>query len=162
MSIYGQTVDVDNFGKVDERIYRGAQPSEKGLIELKALGINTIIDLRDDPQPFEKKTVETLGMSYINIPMSGYLYPREKDIQKLLSLLNDVKLGHIFIHCKAGIHRTGTVVAVYEMHNYKFKYSQVKQEMHDHQWFGFSQIWHIRLRKYAKDYAKKYGLYDKG
>lgn len=156
------SVEIDNFGQVDARIYRGAQPDKVGIAYLKSIGVNTVINLRDDVKDYEEPTVESLGMVYINVPMSGWMYPREKDIQLLLRMLNDVKLGKIFIHCKAGIHRTGTVIAVYEMHNYKFKYSQAKKEMHDYRWFGFSQIWHIRLRKYARDYAKKQGLYGKG
>ena len=39
---------IKDAGKVDEFLYRGAQPSEKGLKELREMGVNTIIDLRDE------------------------------------------------------------------------------------------------------------------
>jgi len=44
-----QIIRIENFGQMDERFYRGAQPSEKDYKDLAALGINTVIDLRDDP-----------------------------------------------------------------------------------------------------------------
>jgi protein tyrosine/serine phosphatase len=159
---YSQTIPtqvpvghIDNFGKVDEKIYRGAQPVKEDFIGLKELGVHTVINLRDDPKDYEKPTVEALGMIYINIPMSGWMYPREKDIQRILKLLNDPNTGEIFIHCKAGIHRTGVAIAVYRIHTYHWSYDEASKEMKAHLWFGISAIWHIRLRSYVKDYAKR-------
>jgi len=37
---------IRNFGKVDEYLYRGAQPKPEGIEDLKKLGIVTIVDLR--------------------------------------------------------------------------------------------------------------------
>ena len=54
---------------MDERFYRGAQPKEEDFKNLAQLGIRTIIDLREDPEPYEKPMVESLGMTYVNIPM---------------------------------------------------------------------------------------------
>lgn len=146
---------VDNFAKVDDKVFRGAQPDPTDFVGLKQLGINTVINLRDDPRPDEKGTVESLGMKYINIPMSGVLYPREKDVQRALKLLNESSTGKVFVHCKAGIHRTGVIIAVYRIHNYCWSYRQAEEEMHDRLWFGFSAIWHTRLRTYVKDYAER-------
>src|ERR1700686_1275245 len=63
-------INIKNFGKMDDRFYRGAQPKAEDFKELKALGIQTVIDLRDDPMSYEKGAVEALGMRYVNIPMS--------------------------------------------------------------------------------------------
>src|SRR5690349_19673964 len=38
-------IKIKNFGKMDDRFYRGAQPGESDYKDLKTLGINTIIDL---------------------------------------------------------------------------------------------------------------------
>ena len=35
---------------MDERFFRGGQPKEEEYKELAALGIKTVIDLRDDPE----------------------------------------------------------------------------------------------------------------
>ncbi|HEX5833845.1 MAG TPA: tyrosine-protein phosphatase, partial [Pyrinomonadaceae bacterium] len=68
----GQQADVKikNFGQMDDRFYRGGQPKEEQYKHLAAIGINTIIDLRDDPKDYEKREAEAAGMRYVNIPMS--------------------------------------------------------------------------------------------
>src|SRR5260370_37579729 len=39
---------IPHAGKITETLYRGAQPQEVGLSELKLLGITTIVDLRSN------------------------------------------------------------------------------------------------------------------
>src|SRR6185503_1568179 len=68
-------VTIKNFGQMDDRFFRGAQPKEEEYKELAALGIRTIIDRRDDPKDYEKTSAEALGMRYVNIAMSDKEYP---------------------------------------------------------------------------------------
>src|ERR1041384_8039181 len=51
-------IKIKNFGQMDDRFFRGAQPKEKDYKDLAQLGIRTIIDLRDDPQAYEKRMAE--------------------------------------------------------------------------------------------------------
>src|SRR5258705_11825681 len=67
-------IKIKNFGQMDERFYRGAQPKEQDYAALAALGIRTIIDLRDDPTSYEKAATEAAGMRYVNIPMDDKSY----------------------------------------------------------------------------------------
>jgi hypothetical protein len=39
------TVTIKNFGQMDDRFFRGAQPKENDYQQLAALGIKTVIDL---------------------------------------------------------------------------------------------------------------------
>src|SRR5258708_17221935 len=73
-------IKIRNFGKMDDRFYRGAQPDESDYKDLKALGVKTVIDLQDRPTSYEKRDVEALGMRYLNIPMSDSTYHREEQI----------------------------------------------------------------------------------
>src|SRR5215467_13533184 len=68
-----QPAGVGNFHKVDDQVYRGAQPTTEGFQNLAKLGIKTIVDLReaDSRSQAEKKVVEAAGMRYINIPLRG-------------------------------------------------------------------------------------------
>src|SRR5579872_597354 len=65
-SAYGQRLKipgVPNPGKINDNLYRGAQPNEQGLKELKKLGITTIVDLRAEDRgkvEWEKKKAEQL------------------------------------------------------------------------------------------------------
>src|SRR5436189_3425076 len=63
---------VKNFGEVEKgQLYRGAQPSEKGIQYLADNGIRTVVNLRDDPQKWEKQAVEKAGMQYVWIPSTA-------------------------------------------------------------------------------------------
>ena len=42
-------INIKNFGQMDERFFRGAQPKERDYQQLASLGIKTVIDLTDDP-----------------------------------------------------------------------------------------------------------------
>lgn len=122
-------VNIGNFGQMDERFYRGAQPVEADYQALKDLGINTVIDLRNDPTTYEKGAVEKLGMKYVNIPMSGWKSPQQADIDTFLALVKSPDTGKFYVHCKAGIHRTGVVGAAYRYTNDGWGYDQVYKEM---------------------------------
>ena len=41
-------VSIKNFGQMDDRFFRGGQPKQDEYKELAALGIKTVIDLRDE------------------------------------------------------------------------------------------------------------------
>lgn len=105
-----------NFGLVDERVYRGAQPDEPAMARLKELGIKTIINLRMPNDVLKEEPVRALGyaMVYTNVPMTGVGKPTDEQINQILSLLETLPTP-IFIHCEHGCDRTGTVIACYRI-----------------------------------------------
>ncbi len=108
---------VRNFVEVNDHLYRGGAPSNLGLEELAAIHVSTIIDLREPGEGtgFEKQAVTMLGMKYVNIPMRPFSAPSQEQIEKVLSLLMHNDGGPIFVHCRRGKDRTGTVIACYRM-----------------------------------------------
>src|SRR5215218_8673653 len=121
------SIKVNNFGQMDENYYRGAQPLPDDYASLAALGIKTIVDLRDDPTDYERSAAEAVGLKYVNIPMSGWKSPKDADINTFLKLANDPSTGPMFVHCKAGIHRTGVAGAVYRFTKYGWDYDKAYQ-----------------------------------
>ena len=95
-------VNIKNFGQMDERFFRGAQPKENGYQQLAALGIKTVIDLQLEPKAYEKQNVEALGMKYVNIPMSDKDYPEGAKIEQFLKLVDDPSTGKFYVHCAGG------------------------------------------------------------
>jgi tyrosine-protein phosphatase SIW14 len=107
-----------NFQKVNNNVYRGGQPSDDGLRKLAGMGVKTILDLRrtnEHDTEAEARLVQSLGMRYVNVPMDGIVSPTDEQIFKTLSLLSAPSAGPVFIHCKRGADRTGTVMACYRM-----------------------------------------------
>lgn len=146
-------VSIRNFGQMDDRFYRGAQPQPDDYRVLRDLGIKTIIDLRNDPTDYEKSAVEGLGMKYVNIPMSGWRRPKDEQLRRFLEIANDAETGKFFVHCKAGIHRTGVAGAIYRYENYGWDYDGVYREMKQ---YNFSPgLFHGSLKSYVKSYWKR-------
>ena len=146
-------VQIKNFGQLDERFYRGAQPKERDYQSLAALGIKTVIDLRDDPVGYERKDVEALGMRYVNIPLSDTRYPGESQIAEFLKTVNDPATGKFYVHCAGGRHRTGVMGAVYRYTYYGWDYDKVYKEMKD---YDFYTRWgHGAMKDYVADYWQK-------
>ncbi len=146
-------VKIKNFGQMDERFYRGAQPKKEDYRSLAALGIKTVIDLRDDSKAYEKPAVEALGMRYVSIPMSDKDYPREEQIEAFLKLANDPETGAFYVHCAGGRHRTGVMGAVYRFTKYGWNYEQVYKEMKDYDFY--SRWGHGDMKKYVQDYWQR-------
>jgi tyrosine-protein phosphatase SIW14 len=108
---------VGNFHQVNDHLYRGAQPSTQGFESLAKLGVKTVIDLREPGSRSnnEKAVVEKAGMRYVNIPFSGYSAPTEQQMVQVLALFDNPESGPVFIHCRRGADRTGTVIACYRV-----------------------------------------------
>jgi protein tyrosine phosphatase (PTP) superfamily phosphohydrolase (DUF442 family) len=146
-------VQIKNFGQMDDRFYRGAQPGKKDYKDLAALGIKTIIDLREDPEPYEQPLVESLGMKYVNIPMIEKKYPTIQATEAFLKTINDPATGKFFVHCAGGRHRTGAMGAVYRFQFYDWNYEQAYKEMKD---YDFYTTWgHGAFKDFVKDYYAK-------
>ena len=147
-------IHIENFGQMDEHLYRGAQPTQEDYTALKELGISTVIDLRKDNEPFAKSTVESLGMKYVNIPMTGWT-TKDESVAEFLKVVNDPANGKVYLHCAAGKHRTGLAGAIYRLENYGWDYDMSYKEMKN---FGyFSGLFHKKILGYVKDYYGKYG-----
>jgi len=146
-------IHIKNFGKMDDRLYRGAQPGEEDYKDLKALGVKTVIDLTDSPKSYEKRAVEAQGMRYVSIPMSDSSYPKQASIDSFLKLVNDPQTGVMYIHCAGGRHRTGVMGAVYRFNVNHWTYDQAYAEMKD---YDFYTRWgHGDLKTFVGDYAQK-------
>jgi protein-tyrosine phosphatase len=125
---------IENFYKVDQNVYRGAQPTNEGFKYLSNLGVKVVIDLREHDQRSlaEEKVVTAAGMRYLNVPMTGLTPPTEAETSTILNLLEDAAAGPIFVHCKRGADRTGAVIAAYRIDHDKWQNAQALEEaMHN-------------------------------
>jgi len=148
-----RNVKIKNFGQMDERFFRGAQPKENDYKDLALLGIKTIIDLREDPEPYEKPLVEQFGMLYVNIPMIDKKYPTPEAIELFLKTVNDPNSGKFYVHCAGGRHRTGAMGAVYRFEFYNWNFEQVYKEMKQYEFY--TRWGHGAFKDFVEDYYSR-------
>lgn len=157
-SVYGQKLKIDgipNAGKIKDFLYRGAQPKEQGLSELKKLGIAIIVDLRGEDAEktaWERKQAESLGIRFVHIPVSGWSPPTNEQLVQFLALFRDHPGQRIFVHCLFGDDRTGVFVATYRMAFEKWPAEQAMKEMY---FFGFSGFWHPAMKSFIRDFPSR-------
>lgn len=115
--VFAASPGIKNFHQVDERLYRGGQPTDEGFGELAKMGVKTIIDLREAGKRSLKEAsiVAAAGMQYINVPMTGLTAPTEAEMAKILGILENEGAGAVFVHCQRGADRTGAVIAAYRI-----------------------------------------------
>ena len=147
-------INIKNFGKMDERFYRGARPQGEDYKALAALGINTVIDLTDNSMQFEKPAVEAVGMRYVNIPMVDKGYPQMEQVNEFLKLVNDPSTGKFFLHCAGGRHRTGVLGAIYRFNHDHWSIDQAYAEMERYEFnSGFG---HGKQKEFVQDYWQQF------
>jgi protein tyrosine/serine phosphatase len=131
---------IQNFGTVNQTYYRGSQPTEAEIGQLKAMGVKSVIDLRKDNEREERSWVEGSGMKYFNIPLKSSEAATEEQTNYFLQLVNDPHNLPVFVHCKGGRHRTGALTAVYRITHDGWTAEQAFREMKDfefeHGFFG--------------------------
>lgn len=129
---------IGNFGRVAPGITRGAQPSDKALELMAQDGVKTIIDLRMNGSGTENEEATTnhLGMKYVHIPMT-LMTPNAQQVSQFLSIVNTPSNLPVFIHCRQGADRTGTLVAIYRRKVQGWDFDKAYSEMREHHFKPF-------------------------
>jgi len=148
----GSAVNVDNFGQVTDFYYRGGQPRGDEYDQLAAIGIKTIIDLRDDPKDYAKALTEHAGMKYFNLPLNDKDYPPPDTASKFLSLVNDRENWPVYVHCAGGRHRTGAMTAVFRMTVQGWDAGRAYEEMKDYDFY--TRFGHKDMKRFVFDYYR--------
>jgi hypothetical protein len=128
--------------------YRSGEMTGDGFVEaVSRHRIRTIINLQDEyPDPDlswsyfgdgsikESEMCKLLGVRYIYLPPD--LIPRRQvpknrpeAIDRFLTILDDPDVYPVLIHCRAGLHRTGVMTAVYRMEYCGWNVQQAIEEL---------------------------------
>lgn len=118
-AVWAEPVDlagVPNLHRVTARLFRSAQPNAIGFQGLAALGVKTVINLRQlvDDAPMAKGT----GLIVRRVPMKSRFVGEdnaEKMVQALRFVRQSMRQGPVLVHCRHGADRTGAVMAVYRI-----------------------------------------------
>lgn len=104
---------IDNLRVVDDRLLRGAAPSEQGLRDLADLGVTTVVDLRAEADLTDRGALlAELGIELFHLPIRDGQLPTAAQAAELLRIVAESE-GKVFLHCGAGVGRTGALTAYY-------------------------------------------------
>jgi protein tyrosine/serine phosphatase len=154
------------------RFYRSGQMTAEGFTDfVKRYHIRTVINLQDEyPDPDirlhflgggtikESELCRQLGARYVHLPPD--LIPRRQcpehrpeAIDRFLALLDRNSTYPVLIHCKAGLHRTGVMTAVYRMEYENWSPSQAHRELKAN---GFGEFASTAANDYITQYILTY------
>ena len=104
---------VRNARVVDDAVWRGAAPSSAGYRSLAAAGVTTIVDLRaEEDLHVNQALLADLDLRRIAMPIRDGQLPSADQVHRFLAIV-ERSPGTVFVHCGAGVGRTGSMAASY-------------------------------------------------
>ena len=137
-------VRIENFVKVDDGLFRGAQPDQAGYDDLQALGIRTIACLRVSDDHCEIPQYMAFRTHHISFK---HIHPEDEDVRKWLAIVKDKTSRPIYVHCRQGVDRTGMMVAIYRIVVQDWTKKRAIAEM---KMRGFNK-WNLPIERYLED-----------
>jgi protein tyrosine/serine phosphatase len=145
--------ELPRFQQVSEKLYRSGQPRAGGLVRLRELGINTIINLRgtSNTTRAEEAEARSLGFKYFNVALPNWGRPQDTRVERILAIIAAPENGKVLVHCKEGVDRTGMIVAIYRMALQGWSRNEALVEA-ERSGMRRIQFW---MRDYVKDYGDR-------
>ena len=107
-----QMQGVGNFYKITDYLYRSEQPTEEGMMNLKKMGIKTLINLR----VFHSDLGKTKKTGLLDEELSVKAWHIEdEDVIRVLRIIKKRENGPFLIHCWRGADRLGVMVAMFRI-----------------------------------------------
>lgn len=165
---YGKRLRVVSPGLV----YRSGSLTAGGFRDaIRRHGIRTILNLQDEaPDPalpehyfgggviLESELCQQLGTRFVYLPpdlIPLHLLPgkRPAAIERFLAIMDDPASYPVLIHCRAGLHRTGVLTALYRMEYQGWTPAQAIRELKGH---GFGNYACTSANDYIAQYITTY------
>jgi len=175
--LYGFYRSVWEHGKrlrevVPGKLYRSGQLTVDGFRDaVERYGIKSVVNLQDEfPDPRirngylnksetgEQEMCRQLGLRYFHV-MPDLIPPdrprphRPKAVDDMLSLYDREDLYPMLVHCKAGLHRTGVLLAVFRMEYQNWPREEAYRELKAH---GFGDSACTEANLYVSQYVLDY------
>jgi hypothetical protein len=157
---------------VPGRFYRSGQMTAQGFADaLAKFHFRTIINVQDDfPDPDvyegfwttrtvkESELCRRLGVNFVTLApelISRRLVPAEHPacIDQFLAVMDEPANYPVLIHCRAGLHRTGMLVAIYRMEYQGWSVGDAWREMKGH---GYGEWTSTAANDYITQYVLAY------
>lgn len=151
----------------DGVLYRCGQLTPEGLDRvIREKNIKLVISLRgarkegdSAPDEWEEAFCKARGVAYARLEPQVWgadekgEIPADKNVSRFVELLADKRNHPVLVHCFAGIHRTGTMCAIYRM---EFQGWPAERAMEEMQLYGFApEDMHQHIAAYLRGYEQR-------
>ena len=143
---------VPNLHKINDSLYRSAQPTAEGMTNLVSLGINTVVNLRDNHSDDDEIGDLPLKARRIEIFTANM---KEEYVDEFLAIVADADAAPVLVHCQHGADRTGTMCAMYRIMCEGWSVDDAIDEMKNGG-YGYHSIW-TNLPRFIRKSAKARG-----
>lgn len=103
--------ELGNFYQVSSELYRSEQPDDEAMTQLQAMGIRSILNLREYHD--DNGEADGTGLKLYRVPMNAGEIDDALVEQALEAIATAPK--PLLVHCWHGSDRTGAIVALYRM-----------------------------------------------
>lgn len=104
---------IENVRAVDAKLWRGNAPSVEGYRQLAERGVSTVVDLRAERDVVVASAVlDDVGIDRVHIPIRDGQTPESDEVVRFMEVVRQAE-GRVFVHCGAGVGRTGVMSATY-------------------------------------------------
>lgn len=106
---------INNFEAIDTKLWRGGAPSSADYRALAAAGVTTVVDLRaEEDIRVPQDLFDEVGLTLVAIPIRDGQTPTTDQVIQFFEAV-DASEGSVYLHCGAGVGRTGTMAAAYRV-----------------------------------------------
>ena len=141
---------VPNLHKVSDALYRSAQPTAEGMTNLVALGIKTVVNLRDNHSDADEIGDLPLKARRIEI-FTGNM--KDRHAKELLAIMGDTNAVPVLVHCQHGADRTGTMCAMYRVMRQGWSADKAIDEMKNGG-YGYHSVW-ANLPRFVRESSRR-------
>ena len=99
--------------KVSDTLTRGSRLDEQGLADLAAQGFKGVVNLCKEYDDSDK--VRAAGLTPLHVAIIDNTAPAVGQMKEFLDFAVDPATQQTYVHCEAGMGRTGVAVACYRM-----------------------------------------------
>jgi protein-tyrosine phosphatase len=103
--------------KVDDKLIRGARPTAEKLRALHDAGCTTTVNLCEEMLEGDDEVLKAAGLSpdeCKHIGITDNTPPGPEKVQEFIETVRNAP-GRVYVHCEAGVGRTGVMVACYRL-----------------------------------------------